>query len=126
MSRTTKRSRNDSSEIEEPATSRPRSDTKIFVYIKGDSKSIGDIARSNPSKFLGNLKDINGGIPIKSEHIKCDKHVIRITCISTEEQERLLDVANIAGTDVTVSRPYVETKRKKPAEPIDPRRVSRI
>jgi len=33
-----------------------------------------------------------------------------------DEQERLLDVANIAGTDVTASRPYAETKRKELVE----------
>jgi len=115
MSRTSKRSRYDSFEIDEPATSRPKRDVKQYVYIKGDSKSIGDIARSNPSKFLDNIKYVNGGIPIKSEHIKCDRHIVRITCTSTEEQERLLDVANM---DVTISRPYAGTKREEPAETV--------
>jgi len=116
MSRTSKRSRYESFKVTEPATSRPKRNVKQYVYFKGDSKSIGDIAQSNPSIFLDNLKYINGGIEIRSEHIKCDKHIVRITCISTEEQERLLEVANMAGTDVTASRPYAETKRQEPVE----------
>jgi len=85
MSRTSKRSINDSFEITEPATSRPKRNVKQYVYFKGDSKSIGNIARSNPSTFLDNLKYINGGIEIRSEHIKCDESIVRITCTSTEE-----------------------------------------
>jgi len=65
---------------------------------------------------MANIKYANGGINVESEHIKCDKHVVRITCNSIEEQERLLDVANVADTDVTASRPYAETNGKNVVE----------
>jgi len=123
MSRTSKRSRYESFDTNERTTSRPKRDPKLYVYFKGDSKSIGDIARSNPSIFLGNLKYINAGIEIKSDQIKCDKHIVRITCTNTDEQKRLLYVANIAGT---AGRPYAETKRKEPDENEMDVRVSHV
>jgi len=123
MSRTSKRSRAMDSKNEPATLSRAKRDIKMFVYFKGDViiKSLGDEAIDQihlvffRSYQIRKRRHIN-----KSEHIKCVRHIVRITC-QLEHDRRAGKIARCcqAGIDVTATRPYAETMMHKDAHAID-------
>jgi len=119
MSRTSKRSRSESAGSNEPAQSRVKTDAKTFIYFKGDNESLGDVARANPTVFLNHLKYANGNIEIIASNVKCIRHIVRRTCASNDERDRLLDVVRLAGIKVTATSPFAESRQNNMANEND-------
>jgi len=111
MSRASKRSRYESVGSDEPDQNHAKIDVKTFIYFKGENESLGDVARANPTAFLNHLKYANGNIEITASNVKCIRHIVRITCTSKNERDRLLDVAKLAGIEVTATLPFAESKQ---------------
>jgi len=50
-------------------------------------------------------------VEINASNVKCIRHIVRITCANNDERDRLLDVAKLAGLNVTAKRPFAESKQ---------------
>jgi len=88
MSRTSKRSRYEYVGSNEAAQLKPRKNRHKNIHLfKGDDKSLGDVARANPTAFLNHLKYVNGDIEINASNVKCIRHIVRITCANSDERE---------------------------------------